>query len=333
VSAAFFICASSDCHPARDRLDALSAATFASFAEVRAMSSDCLPLTSVCESLEPRTFFAAHPDAPSAALPRLDHVVVVVEENKSYTEILGVQQHAVGQILFTTSFDLENQDPYLRLLARHGANFIHMQAETHPSQPNYLALFSGSTQHVNGDDVPAQQFTTSSLGGQLLGAGLTFAGYSEDLPSAGSLTLKSGEYARKHNPWSDFTDVPASSNLPFSDFPNDYTKLPTVSFVVPNQENDMHTGLVRTGDRWLRDHIRSYARWAPKHNSLLVVTWDEGHGSGNQIATIITGAGVKHGLKKQFVNHYSLLRTIEDMYGLPPLGDAAGATPMASAFG
>jgi len=297
------------------------------------MSSGCLPATFVYESLEARTLFAAHLAAPSGMLPRPDHVVIVVEENKSYTEILGVEQHAFGQIVFTTTLDLENQDPYLRLLARRGANFIHMQAETHPSQPNYLAMFSGSTQHVNGDDVPARQFSAPSLGGQLLAAGLTFAGYSEDLPSVGSLSVKSGEYARKHNPWSDFTDVPASSNLPFSDFPNDYTKLPTVSFVVPNQENDMHTGLVRTGDRWLRDHIRSYARWAPKHNSLLIVTWDEGHGSGNQIPTIITGAGVKHGMKKQFVNHYSLLRTIEDMYGLPRLGDAAGATPMTRAFG
>jgi phospholipase C len=287
----------------------------------------------LCESLESRTLFAASASPPSATLPRPDHIVVVVEENKSYTEILGVQQHAVGQMIFTTSFDLENQDPSLRLLARHGANVIHMQAETHPSQPNYLALFSGATQHVNGDDVPKQQFTAPSLGGQLLAAGLTFAGYSEDLPSAGSLTVKSGEYARKHNPWSDFVDVPASDNLRFADFPNDYTKLPTVSFVVPNQLNDMHSGLVRTGDRWLRDHIRSYARWAPKHNSLLVVTWDEGHGSGNQIATIITGAGVKRGMKKQFVNHYSLLRTIEDMYGLPHLGNSAAAQPMTSAFG
>ena len=186
---------------------------------------------------------------------------------------------------------------------------------------------------MNGDDVPKQQITAPSLGGQLLAAGLTFAGYSEDLPSAGSLTLKSGEYARKHNPWSDFTDVPAGDNLRFADFPKDFTKLPTVSFVVPNQLNDMHSGLVRTGDQWLLKHMRSYARWAPKHNSLLVVTWDEGHGSGNQIPTVITGAGVKHGMKKQFVNHYSLLRTIEDMYGLPPLGNAAGAQPMTSAFG
>jgi hypothetical protein len=270
--------------------------------------------------------------APSGELPRPDHIVIVVEENKSYTEILGVNQLAVGQSPITTTADVLNSDPYIRLLGRHGANFVHMQAETHPSQPNYLALFSGSTQHVSGDDAPKQQFTAPSLGGELIAAGLTFAGYSEDLPSAGSLTLKSGEYARKHNPWSDFTDVPPAANLPFSDFPNDYTKLPTVSFVVPNQLNDMHSSFVRDGDRWLRDHIRSYARWAAKNNSLLIVTWDEGHGSANGIATIITGADVKRGMKKQFVNHYNLLRTIEDMYGLPHLGNSAAAQPMTSAF-
>lgn len=284
------------------------------------------------ESLEPRTHFAAHPVAQSGTLPHPDHVVIVVEENKSYSEILGVEQRGIGQIVVTSPLDVANEDPYVRYLAHRGASFIHMQAETHPSEPNYLALFSGSTQHVSGDDVPTQQFTAPSLGGELLAAGLTFAGYSEDLPSVGSLTTKSGEYARKHNPWSDFVDVPASDNLRFADFPNDYTKLPTVSFVVPNQENDKHTGLVRTGDRWLRDHIRSYARWAPKHNSLLIVTWDEGRGSANQIPTIITGAGVKRGMEKQFVNHYSLLRTIEDMYGLPHLGNSAAAAPMTGAF-
>jgi len=223
------------------------------------------------------------------------------------------------------------QAPYLRKLARQGASLTQMSAETHPSQPNYIALFSGSTQGVTSDAVP-KQFSAPSLGGQLIAKGLSFAGYSEDQPAAGYLGDKSGDYARKHNPWSDFSDVPPSSNLPFSDFPNDYTQLPTVSFVVPNQQNDMHSGLVRTGDRWLRDHIRSYARWAPKHNSLLVVTWDEGQGSGNNIPTIITGAGVKRGMKKQFVNHFSLLRTIEDMYGLPHLGNSAGAQPMTSAF-
>jgi hypothetical protein len=289
--------------------------------EVRVMSA-CSP--ALCESLEGRTLYSA--------LPRPDHIVIVVEENKSYGQVLGVNHHAFGQTPITTVNDVIDADPYIRLLARHGASFIHMQAETHPSQPNYLAMFSGSTQHVGGDDVPAQQFAAQSLGGQLIAAGLSFAGYSEDLPAAGSLTVKSGEYARKHNPWSDFTDVPPTANLPFSQFPKDFTTVPTVSFVVPNQVHDMHSSFIKDGDRWLIDHIRGYARWAKKNNSLLVLTWDEGRGDSNNIPTIITGAGVRRGTKTQFVNHYSLLRTIEDMYGLPPLANAAAAEPMSSAF-
>ena len=66
--------------------------------------------------------------------------------------------------------------------------------------------------------------------------------------------------------------------------------LPTVSFVVPNQENDMHSGSVRTADDWLRRNIRPYVRWARRHNSLLVLTWDEGSGDDNHIATLVVGA-------------------------------------------
>ena len=49
-----------------------------------------------------------------------------------------------------------------------------------------------------------------------------------------------GLYARKHNPWVNFSDVPASANQPFTSFPTNFTSLPTVSFVVPNLQNDMH---------------------------------------------------------------------------------------------
>src|SRR5437773_2480330 len=84
-------------------------------------------------------------------------------------------------------------------------------------------------------------------------------GHSEDLPTAGSLVTKSGEYARKHNPASDFTDVPASSNLPFSAFPgSDFTKLLTVSMLIPNQVHDMHSGSVRAADSWLKSNLGAY---------------------------------------------------------------------------
>jgi acid phosphatase len=284
------------------------------------------------ESLEPRLLLSGQTaSAATAVVPRYDHVVVVFEENKDYRDVLGpgLVPSSVWSVVPPLASE---QTTYIRKLARYGANFTHAHAEAHPSQPNYLAFFSGSTQNVSGDRVPARQFTGPSLGGELIAAGDTFASYSEGLPAAGSLVVTSGEYARKHNPASDFSDVPAKDNVPFSAFPGDYAKLPTVSLVIPNQSHDMHSGSIGAGDRWLESNIGPYARWAATHNSLLIVTWDEGS-STNHIATIIYGAGVKHGHVPTHINHYSLLSTIETMYGLPALGGKpAAARPIRSIF-
>ena len=276
------------------------------------------------ESLEPRRLF-------SSGLPRPDHIVIVVEENHSFQDILGAG--LIPPVLWSVIPPSQLADaPYVRKLAQQGASLTNMNAETHPSQPNYLALFSGSTQNVDGDTPPAKQFTAPSLGGQLIAKGLTFAGYSEDQPGAGYLGVKSGEYARKHNPWSDFTDVPASSNLPFSSFPADFSKLPTVSFVVPHQLKDMHSGSIRAADKWLKSNLGAYVRWSQSHNSMLIVTWDEGRGGGNQIPTLLFGAHVRKGKFGYASDHYRLLRTIEQMYGLTPLGAAANNAPLRKIF-
>jgi len=156
---------------------------------------------------------------------------VVVEENEPNGAILGPGA---------------TDDPYIQSLAAQGTIFSNSKAITHPSQPNYLALFSGSTQGVTDDNLTGP-LTGENLGHQLNAAGLTFGGYSEDLPSTGSSAETSGGYARKHNPWSDFTNVPAAQNMPFSKFPTDYTSLPNVAFVVPNLDNDMHDGPISHG--------------------------------------------------------------------------------------
>jgi hypothetical protein len=279
-----------------------------------------------CEVLESRVLFAA------GALPRPDHIVIVVEENHSYEQLLAPRFNNPLIPQPITAVDVADADSYIRLLAKRGASLTDFHAETHPSEPNYLALFSGSTQGVSSDSIPKQQFAGPSLGGELIAAGLTFAGYSEDLPAPGSLTETSGDYARKHNPWSDFADVPPADNVPLSSFPKkDFTQLPTVSFVVPNQLDDMHSGSVRRADQWLYKHLHRYERWARKHNSLLVVTWDEGSGN-NHIPTIVTGAGVKRGNDPRYATHYDLLRTIQDMYGLPPLANSASAQPLGEIF-
>lgn len=248
------------------------------------------------------------------SVPRPDHVLVVVFENKDDEQIVG-----------------SPQAPYLTQLAREGANLTDAHGETHPSQPNYVALFSGSTQGVTNDACPQELGGSPTLATQLDGAGLSFAGFSEALPSPGFTGCSSpdGRYARKHNPWVDFSSGRPAANLPLSDLPADYARLPTVSAVVPDMCHDMHDCPVSDGDTWAREHLDGYLTWARSHNSLLIVTFDEDNGrSQNHIATMLVGPMVRAGDVGGRVDHYNLLRTVEDMYGLPALGQAAHTAPL-----
>jgi hypothetical protein len=249
--------------------------------------------------------------AGAEGLPRPDHVVVAIFENEDLEDVVR-----------------SAEAPYLTELAASGASFTDAHGETHPSQPNYLALFSGSTQGVTDDSCPVQ-LTGDNLAAQLLAAGETFVGYSEGLPSPGYTGCRSGKYARKHNPWVNFPDLPPEVNQPFSAMPADHADLPTVSVVVPDLCNDMHNCGVAAGDAWAREHLAPYVEWAKANESLLIVTFDEDSGGPeNHIATIVAGAHVRTMSSDQRIDHYSLLRTLEDMYGLPPLGEAAGASAL-----
>ena len=137
-----------------------------------------------------------------------------------------------------------------------------MHAETHPSQPNYLALFSGDTQGVDDDTCPLT-FSGPNLASELIAAGYTFAGYSEDLPGTGYTGCRAGGYARKHSPWTDFTNLPAGVNQPLSAMPADYDALPTVSFVIPNLCHDMHDCSDRGGRRLAGAEHRPATRSGP----------------------------------------------------------------------
>lgn len=242
--------------------------------------------------------------AAEQPLPRPDHIVIVMEENRSYSQIIG------------------NPDaPYINALAKRGMLFTHSYGVTHPSQPNYLALFSGSTQGVSSNECPLK-LSGENLASALLQRKLSFATYAESMPEVGYPGCSHGAYKRKHNPAVNWPELLAY-NLPYSQFPQDYTQLPTVALVVPDQLGDMHDGSIAEGDRWLAQEIEPYARWALTHNSLLIVTWDEDDGSGdNRVATIMLGAMVKPGQSSQRINHYTLLRTLSQMYGLPVLGES-----------
>jgi hypothetical protein len=259
------------------------------------------PTTGVTTTLSPSPNLRARPD----------HVLVVIEENRGFADVIGTPTA-----------------PYINALAAQGALFDHSFALTHPSQPNYLALFSGSTQGVTDDSCP-HTFSDANLGRQVLDTGMTFAAYSEDLPAPGSSACAAGGYARKHAPWANFPSVPAGTQLGFSAFPTDFATLPTLSFVIPNLRHDMHDGTIAEGDTWLSDHLDGYLRWARGHNSLLVLTWDEDDGSAdNHIVTIVAGDHVQPATRTEKITHYTLLRTLEQWLGLPALGEAATATPI-----
>jgi phosphatidylinositol-3-phosphatase len=155
------------------------------------------------------------PDATGPVVPTVagsepppDHVMLVFFENEDSTAVLGA-----------------SSAPYLDTLAAAGVAFTDAHGVAHPSQPNYVALFSGSTQGVTDDACP-QSLSGPNLATELAAAGRSFTGYSEDLPRAGYTGCGAGSYARKHNPWVDFTDVPSAMNQPYSALPQDYNALP-----------------------------------------------------------------------------------------------------------
>ncbi len=271
---------------------------------------------------------------------KYDHIVIVIEENKNYDQIIG-----------------NRAAPYInKVLKKEGANLTRMYANEHASEGNYFWLFSGDNQGVGFDDViPSKNnnknypFEASNLAQQLIKKGYSFKGYSESLPSIGDTVSMAGEYARKHVPWISFKNIPqgntveTSTNLQFAQFPTDYSKLPTVAIVVPNLINDMHdpkspSESVPNGDNWLKDNIDGYYQWAKTHNSLLIFTFDENDDISkyrgltnpaskdsdikNRIPTIIAGAHIKPGnyAEEKGVTLVNILRTIEAMYGLEKSG-------------
>jgi hypothetical protein len=249
------------------------------------------------------------PVARAEQLPRPDHIVVVIEENRGYAQIM----------------DKLNINSYIHALTKRGVLFTQSYGVTHPSQPNYLALFSGVTHGITNNACP-NTFDSDNLATRLQDSGLSFASFAESLPEVGDDTCVSGAYHRKHNPVANWqgSRLAAGLNKRFVDFPQDFSKLPTISFVIPDQDNDMHDGSFESADDWLKTHIAPYADWAMEHNSLLIITWDEdNYQADNHIVTLMLGPMVKAGKSSaQRINHYSVLRMLLDMYDLPALGES-----------
>jgi acid phosphatase len=265
--------------------------------------------------------------AKAGVLPRPDHVVMVIEENQYFGHIIG-----------------NSGADYINSLAQRGALMTQSFGTDGASQPNYLQLFSGSNQGVADNTLQVAPFTTPNLSSALSANGFSFTGYSETLPSVGytgaTYTTITGQaqYVRKHNPWVNWQGAASNAVLPsqtqpFTAFPADFSSLPTVSIVVPNEQNNMHDGTIAAGDDWLQQNLDAYVQWAIDHNSLLILTWDEDDGNhGNQIVTLFVGAGIAPGIYNMPINHLNVLRTVEDLYGLDYIGDTAGVAAITSIF-
>lgn len=234
-------------------------------------------------------------------LPHVAHVVVVLFENHE-----------------ESSIDDSGQAPAFERYAARYADLTDYTAIGHPSLPNYLALVSGSTQGVT-DDCTSCGPWPRSIGGSLTRAGKSWGGYAEGYPS-------SPLFAKKHMPFLYFTDG-ASHVHPLSSF--DARRLPAYSFVAPNLCNDAHDCPLSTANTFLQ-------HWLPPllqvPSTAVFVLFDEGKtsiGGGGRIEAFVAGTAVKrHVSVQQPVNHYTVLRTIEDLFRLPRLGASRTATPL-----
>jgi phospholipase C len=236
-------------------------------------------------------------------------VLIVIFENADY-------QDAVAQ-------------PFFAQFAREGALLTNMHAEMHPSQPNYLALVSGDTHEVTTNKNVTVR--ARHVGDLLEAKGKSWKSYLEDYPGACSTGAFFGTYVRKHNPFISFGNVQqdaarCTAHLVDSDtFHTDVQSgnLPDFALYVPNQLHNGHDTDVSYADRWFASTFGALLYHPTVMQGLLVIaTFDEAKDAGlNHIYTAFRGDMVKPGAHCAApTSHYSLLKMIEDAFGLGTLG-------------
>jgi hypothetical protein len=244
------------------------------------------------------------------------HVIWIVFENHAYSEIIG-----------------SPNAPYLNTLASQCGIATNFFAETHPSLPNYAAMTSGSTQGITDDNPPSSHpLTASSIFSQVA----SWRSLQESMPSNCDQT-DSSPYAVKHNPAAYYTRIAtacASLDVPLGSTPDISA---AYTFVTPNLCNDMHDCSVSTGDSWLSTFLPKILGSTnyTSGSTAIVITWDEDDSSAsNHVATLVIAPSVPIGTSVATTfNHYSMLRTTEELLGLNTyLGNAATATSMRNPF-
>jgi acid phosphatase len=258
--------------------------------------------------------------ASRTPLPRFDHVLVVVLENKNQSSVLG-----------------DDEAPNFNRFATRYAVLSNYGGVAHPSLPNYLVLVSGSTHGIR-TDCTTCLVSGRNLADTLEQAHLTWKVYAEGLPRAGWTGGFSGRYAKKHVPFLYFRDIvskPARLKriVPLRQFSRDLAValLPSFSLIVPDLCHDMHDCPVGTGDTWLGRFLKPLLRDPQLANSVIFVVTDEPSDSNPAAPVPALALGPLVKTRSRFsarTSHYGLLRTIEDSWALPRLGRSAQARPI-----
>jgi acid phosphatase len=262
-----------------------------------------------------------------SAQPTFSHVVVLVEENHSYSEVVG-----------------NSSMPYFNSLASQYGLATQYFANAHPSLPDYLVLTTGLTETL--DDNFAGTISDDNVVRELVNAGKTWKSYAESLPAAGYLGGDSSLYLRRHNPFTYLSDVQNDSSqaakiVPFTQFAADLANdaLPQYSFIAPNVMDDAHDGSLAQADAWLQTNIAPLlASSAFQSGGLLIITFDEGnqadvlHGGG-QVATLIISSTAKKGFQSQILyQHQSVLRLVLSGSGIKTFPGTSATAPDMTEF-
>ena len=280
------------------------------------ISGACVAATPVATIASPRvTPTALATNISSGATPiatsasPFGHIYLIVMENSSYTDIVG-----------------NSNAPYLNSLIANYGLATNYRGVARPSEPNYLALFSGSTQGVA--DNNNHNLDGQTIADQLEAHGKTWKVFAQNVPldcatgeTASGGEDGAGDYARKHEPAISFTAISAvpARCLNITDFTHFDPAAADFEFITPNLCNNMHDCSTATGDAFLRKFVPTILdspAW--QQGGLLFITWDESEGTAsNQVATLVISKAAAKGFQSAIAHdHYSLLRTIEDVWGL-----------------
>lgn len=257
----------------------------------------------------------------------IKHIIVIVLENGEYSSVIN-----------------NSRAPYENILADRYALAADYFAVSHPSEPNYVSMIAGSTLNITNDgSVSQNRRSVTNLVDLFRMYNVSWKSYQESMPVPCDVNNSAdGLYATKHNPFVYMTDI--TGNITYcqnhvvglDQFYGDLAAnaLPQYSFVTPNMKDDGHDTNTIYADDWLSNFVPRIINSSEFNSSAVIITYDEGLTSldgGGHIATIMVGppSVVKPGASAMFYNHYSLLATVERIFGLGTLGrNDANATVM-----